>query len=104
MVIEKHVKNSLISTAPESVVSWVPSKFLPDYVQIVFQCVRIHISQAAVKCSVPGATPIVDISQRLSATCFHIAKDKFGSKVMPFLMMQYEEYLIIFMLLLNKRL
>ena len=33
------------------------------------------------KCSVPGAAAVVEISQRLAAVCFHLAKDKFGSKV-----------------------
>jgi len=51
-------------------------------VELSFCSPGSRVIQAAVKCSVPGATPIVDISQRLSATCFHIAKDKFGSKVL----------------------
>jgi len=41
-----------------------------------------RVIQAAVKCSVPGAAAVVEISQRLAAVCFHLAKDKFGSKVL----------------------
>ena len=33
------------------------------------------------KYSIPGAAAVVDISQRLAATCSQLAKDKFGSKV-----------------------
>ena len=39
------------------------------------------ISQATVKCSVPGAAAVIEISQRLATVCFQLAKDKFGSKV-----------------------
>ena len=41
------------------------------------------LSQTAVKSSIPGAAAVVDITQKLAANCFQLAKDKFGSKVGP---------------------
>ena len=53
------------------------------------------LPQTAVKSSIPGAAAVVDITQKLAANCFQLAKDKFGSKVGPITSLQ-----IVFLMLL----
>jgi len=83
MHIEGHkVLTGLLSHASPDLQDLLTKEVAKAAIELSQNSPGSRVIQAAVKCSVPGAAAVVEISQRLAAVCRHLAKDKFGSKVL----------------------